>query len=392
MYCPVDLTRRSASTIAVSIVSGSDGFISIHGVYTHVVAGMMVWPSTLFKWLLNPFHSGQEFGPRIWDRNWKSLARARLPATTWDASTVRFKTDLVAFMCGISGRLGPLYLWTGTSRSTCAAMSSFRMRGIVSGNCLLCSASQVAACVRSTASARVDRKPFWLEIFASKLSTTSCTRPAPLCDALISPLDPTCFYAVAADFRNLNTSSHEHATPNLCNCWMSSFPLISVPSVTCNWHSTFMSWVVIMLHIMMIGSFGVIFGQSLVRKFIIVSLVYSSAKFMFILRWYSCLLLGIMSVSCFTCFTTVFIACSRSSSWSSGIILNIHVAFSRKTSMLAMPAAVKTRRFSPNFASIAAMSVLLTIIMPSYIWYCWYIYDEFLILGRSADISRTSLS
>ena len=132
MSCPVDLTRRSASTIAVSIVSGSDGFISINGVCTHVVAGMMVWPSALFKWLLNPFHSWQEFGPRIWDRNWKSLARARLAATTWDASTVRFKTDLVAFMCGISGRLGPLYLWTGTSRSTCAAMSSFRMRGIVS--------------------------------------------------------------------------------------------------------------------------------------------------------------------------------------------------------------------------------------------------------------------
>ena len=189
--------------------------------------------------------------------------------------------------------------------------------------------------------------------------------------------------------RHLSMQPQTYVT---AQCWMSSFPLISVPSVTCNGHGTFVSWVVIMLHIMMIGSFGVVCGQSLVRKFIIVSLVYSSAKFMFILRWYSCLLLGIMSVSRFTCFTTVVIACSRSLSSSSGIILNIPVAFSRKTCMLAMPAAVKTRRSSPNYAIIPAMSVLLTIIIPPYIWYCWYISDEFLILDRSADISRTSLS
>ena len=48
--------------------------------------------------------------------------------------TVTFRTDVVAFMSGIYGRLGAIYLWTGTPRSTCAVMSSFRMRGIVSGS------------------------------------------------------------------------------------------------------------------------------------------------------------------------------------------------------------------------------------------------------------------
>ena len=156
MSCTLDFTRRSASTMAVSTVSG-DPMVSYQSIAHNSVSVGIVHTSGCWS------DGATLFWHTIWDRTY--LARAQLAATACDScSTVRFKVDLVAFICGKSGRLGPLYLWICTSQSTCVVMSSLRMRGILSSSLLLFSASQVGVCVRSTASARVDRKPFWLEI------------------------------------------------------------------------------------------------------------------------------------------------------------------------------------------------------------------------------------
>ena len=161
---------------------------------------------------------------------------------------------------------------------TCFSLSSFLVHFI--DTLVFCVWSTILfSCVSSNARSCVDRRPFWEDMFASKLSATAWINPYLASVVDFKLLCTSWAAAVAAEALNRRTSKYEHVrvTPKSCIVSILLFFLTWIPSAICR----FVTLAVTMFAINKAGSMYWNFSDKLDSKESKVGLTSSVAFFFY---------------------------------------------------------------------------------------------------------------